>query len=84
MEDGDITLVTKIHNQDIEINTLWDQLLKFIDINNVLIDFIQRNELLEQLKREITTKIREAIIDGDEEKCNLYTRVFEKIKKQNN
>lgn len=83
MEESDIQLVTKIHNQTVELNTVWDQLFKVIDINNELISFIQRNGLMSQLKHEMLTKIGDAITNDDKESYRLYTQVYEKIKKIN-
>lgn len=83
MEECDITLVNKLEEQDIELNTVWDQLFKVIDINNELISFIQRNGLINQLKHEMLTKIGDAITNDDKESYSLYTHVYEKIKKIN-
>lgn len=83
MEEVDITLVNKLQQQDIEINTLWDQLFKVFDVNDVLIDFIQRNGLINQLKHEMLTKILDALDNEDKESYSSYTRVYEKIKKIN-
>lgn len=83
MEEANITLVNKLEEQDIEINTLWDQLFKVIDSNNVLIDFIRRNGLLEQLRHEMLTKRLDALDNDDEESYSSYNRVYEKIKKIN-
>ena len=83
MEHCDIQLVTKIHNQNIELNTVWDQLFKAYDINNELIDFIKRNGLINQLKHEMLTKIGDAITNDNKENYSLYTHVYEKIKKIN-
>lgn len=83
MEEGDIQLVTKIHNQTVELNTVWDQLFKAYDINNELIKFIQRNGLINQLKHEMLIKIGDAITNDNKENYSLYTHVYEKIKKIN-
>lgn len=83
MEEGDIQLITKIHNQTIELNTVWDQLFKAYEVNDELISFIQRNGLINQLKHEMLTKIVDAVTDVDKESYNLYTHVYENIKKIN-
>lgn len=83
MEDGTITLVTKIQQQDIEINTLWDQLIKISDVNDVLIDFIRRKGLLTDLKHEIIIKIGDTLTYDNKEEYSLYNHVYERIKKLN-
>ena len=83
MEDGTITLVTKIQQQDIEINTLWDQLIKISDVNDVLIDFIRRKGLLNELKHEIIIKIGDTLTYDNKEENSLYNHVYERIKKLN-
>ena len=83
MEDGTITLVTKIQQQDIEINTLWDQLIKISDVNDVLIDFIRRKGLLTELKHEIIIKIGDTLTYDNKEENSLYNHVYERIKKLN-
>lgn len=83
MEEANITLVNKIQQQDIEINTLWDQLFKVFDVNDVLIDFIRRKGLINELRHEMIVKIGDAITDDNKENYSLYNRVYERIKKLN-
>ena len=81
MEESDIQLVTKIHNQTVELNTVWDQLFKAYDINNELIDFIKINGMLNQLKQDLLNKMRDAIKNSNDEQFNFYNQIFKKITK---